>query len=94
MRPLMSWFVYLLECNNGSIYTGIAIDVAARFIRHQQGKGARYTRACPPVRILLVIEYPDRSSASKAEYAIKQLSAPEKWALCLKHNLELAKLPA
>lgn len=78
----MSWFVYLLECSNGSIYTGIAVDVAARFALHQQGKGARYTRSFPPLRVLHVMEYPDRSSASRAEYRIKQLSASQKRALC------------
>ena len=43
-----SWFLYLIECLDGSIYTGIAIDVAARYIEHASGKGARYTRAHPP----------------------------------------------
>ena len=78
----MSWFVYLLECSNGSIYTGIAVDVAARFAQHQQGRGARYTRSFPPLRILQVLEYANRSSASRAEYRIKQLSAADKRALC------------
>ena len=73
-----SWFLYLIECLDGSIYTGIAIDVAARYIEHASGKGARYTRAHPPARLLVSIEYPDRSSAAKAEYRIKQLKAPAK----------------
>ena len=72
------WFVYLIECCGGSIYTGIAIDVAARYAAHAAGKGARYTRAHPPVRLLATIEYPDRSSALKAEYRIKQLKPTEK----------------
>lgn len=72
------WFVYLIECRDGSIYTGIAVDVAARYQAHQNGTGAKYTRAHPPQRLLTTIEYPDRSSASKAEYAIKQLTAQEK----------------
>ena len=73
-----TWFLYLIECTDGSIYTGITTDVAARFAAHCRGKGARYTRAHPPLRILGVISYPDRSSASKAEYAVKQLSAQQK----------------
>ena len=75
---MKTWFLYLIECTDGSIYTGITTDVAARFAAHCQGKGARYTRAHPPLRILGVISYPDRSSASKAEYAVKQLSAQQK----------------
>lgn len=44
----MAWYVYLIECQDGSIYTGISNDVAARFAAHQRGKGARYTRSHPP----------------------------------------------
>lgn len=72
------WFLYLLECANGSYYAGITTDVAARFSAHQQGKGARYTRANPPLRILAQAEYADRSAASKAEWALKQLPRDEK----------------
>jgi len=68
------WFLYLIECNDGSIYTGIAVDVAARYAAHLAGKGARYTRMHPPQRLLLSVEFTDRSSASKAEYRIKQLA--------------------
>ena len=67
------WFLYLLECANGSYYAGIATDVAARFAAHQSGKGARYTRANPPLRIVAQAAYADRSAASKAEWALKQL---------------------
>ncbi len=73
MRP-GSWFLYLIECADGSIYTGITVDVAARYQAHQQGTGARYTRSHPPVRLLGIAQYPDRSTASKAEYRVKQLS--------------------
>ncbi|HEY4370993.1 MAG TPA: GIY-YIG nuclease family protein [Burkholderiales bacterium] len=72
------WFLYLLECRDGSLYTGITVDVEARYAAHASGRGARYTRAHPPARIVLVLPYPDRSTASKAEYALKQLSAPQK----------------
>lgn len=76
-----TWHVYLIECRDGSIYTGIAIDVAARYAAHLQGRGARYTRAHPPARLLASQPFPDRSSALKAEYRIKQLPAAEKRAL-------------
>ncbi|HEY8011287.1 MAG TPA: GIY-YIG nuclease family protein [Rudaea sp.] len=82
----MAWFVYLIECTDGSIYTGVAVDVAARYAVHASGKGARYTRSHPPARLLAQIAYPDRSSALKAEYRIKQLSAQEKRALCDAHS--------
>jgi putative endonuclease len=78
----MAWFVYLIECTDGSIYTGIAVDVPARYEVHVAGKGARYTRAHPPARLLATFEYPDRSAATIAEYRIKQLSAREKRELC------------
>ncbi len=77
-----AWFVYILECRDGSLYTGIAIDVARRFALHAAGKGARYTRAHPPTRVLAIFPYPDRAAASRAEYAIKQLSPGAKRALC------------
>ena len=71
-RPSAPWFLYLLECRDGSYYAGISTDVAARFAAHLAGKGARYTRARPPLRILAVREYPDRSAASRAEWQLKQ----------------------
>jgi len=78
----MAWFVYLLECRDGSVYTGIAVDVERRFAAHVAGKGARYTRSHPPLRVLARFAHPDRASASRAEYAIKQLSPAAKRALC------------
>ena len=78
----MAWYVYLIECVDGSIYTGIAVDVAARYAAHLAGKGARYTRAHPPLRLLARFEYPDRSTASRAEHAIKRLTPARKRALC------------
>ena len=78
----MAWFVYVIECRDGSLYTGIAIDVDKRYDLHVAGKGARYTRSHPPARVLAQFDYPDRSSASKAEYAIKRLAPDAKRALC------------
>lgn len=78
MKP---WFLYLIECADRSIYTGIAVDVDARFKAHLSGKGAHYTRSHPPVRLLASLEFPDRSTASKAEYRVKQLTAIQKRSL-------------
>jgi len=77
-----SWFVYLIECRDGSLYTGIAMDVDRRYAAHVAGKGARYTRSRPPLRLLARFEYPDRAAASRAEYEIKQLTPARKRALC------------
>ena len=74
----MSWFLYLIECRDGSLYTGITTDVARRYAQHAGGKGARYTRAHPPLQLLGAIECPDRSTASRAEYALKQQKPAQK----------------
>ncbi|MDQ3040522.1 MAG: GIY-YIG nuclease family protein, partial [Pseudomonadota bacterium] len=76
------WYVYLLECRGGSLYTGITTDVERRFSQHVAGKGARYTRSHPPLQILARFEHPDRATASRAEHAIKQLTPAQKRALC------------
>ena len=76
------WFVYLLECRDGSLYTGITVDVPRRYAEHVAGTGARYTRSHPPKRLLGHYAYPDRSQASRAEHAIKQLKPAQKRALC------------
>jgi putative endonuclease len=78
MSSQKTWFVYLIECVDGSLYTGITIDLASRFEAHRDGRGARYMRLHPPLRMLAAEAHPDRSSASKAEYRIKQLAAAEK----------------
>lgn len=77
----MAWFLYLLECSDGSIYTGIATDVQARFDKHVSGEGARYTRSRKPVQVLASFELADRSKASTAEYWVKRLTAVDKRAL-------------
>ncbi|SEI82930.1 GIY-YIG nuclease family protein [Paraburkholderia diazotrophica] len=74
----MPWFLYLIECSDGSVYTGIATDVAARFDKHCNGTGARYTRSRKPVRLLASFELADRSSALRAEYRVKQLAPAQK----------------
>ena len=73
-----AWFLYLLECNNGAYYAGITNDVEARFATHVSGKGARYTRANPPIKILASKPYSDRSSASVAEAQLKNLPRNKK----------------
>ncbi|MBN6150818.1 GIY-YIG nuclease family protein [Xanthomonas sp. AmX2] len=74
------WFLYLLECRNGSYYAGITVDLEARYQAHLRGTGAKYTRANPPLRLLASRAYPDRAAASRAEYALKQLPRARKLA--------------
>ena len=74
------WFVYMLECENGALYTGVAVDVAARYALHCSGKGAKYTRANKPRRILAVKRCAGRSPALKLEARLKALRKPEKLA--------------
>ena len=74
----MPWFLYLLECRNGAYYAGITNNLESRFAAHLSGKGARYTRANPPVRILASKGYPDRSSASSAEAELKKRKREQK----------------
>jgi putative endonuclease len=69
-----SWQVYILECADGSLYTGIARDAQARLVQHNAGCGARYTRSRRPARLAHVEAAPDRSAALRREAAIKALS--------------------
>lgn len=74
----MTWFLYLLECNNGAYYAGITNNLESRFTAHVTGKGARYTRANPPIKIVASKSYQDRSSASVAEAQLKSLPRHKK----------------
>ncbi|MDF3981827.1 GIY-YIG nuclease family protein [Luteibacter sp. PPL201] len=77
------WCVYLIECRDGSLYAGITNDLDARYAAHVAGKGARYTRSHPPVRLLGCRPFADRSAASKAEYVLKRLPRHRKLAWLL-----------
>lgn len=72
------WHVYILRCADGTLYTGIATDVAARLATHNAGKGAKYTRGRLPVALAYQEEAESRSAALKREHAIKRLPAAEK----------------
>ncbi len=78
-----SWCLYLIECRNGSYYAGITNDLEARYAAHVGAKGARYTRANPPLRLIGSRPFPDRASASRAEAAIKRLRRARKIAYLL-----------
>jgi putative endonuclease len=74
------WWLYLLECGDGSWYAGISNDVDARLRAHAAGRGARYTRGRGPLRLLASRAYPDRAAASRAEWQLKQLPKVRKLA--------------
>jgi len=73
-----TWFLYLIRCKDGSLYTGITTDVARRFAEHQSGKGAKYLRGKAPLTLALQQKIGSRSAALKAEAAIKKLSNVDK----------------
>ncbi len=74
----MIWHLYLIECIDGSLYTGITTDVAKRYNQHAAGTGARYTRSHPPLRLVASVSVDTRSQALKAEAAIKRLPKGKK----------------
>ena len=72
------WFVYLLECQDGSFYTGVTNDIEARMKAHATGKGSKYVYKKGFKELLRTKECKDKSEACKCEYEIKQLSRKEK----------------
>ena len=74
----MAWFVYMLRCADGSLYTGYTDDVQRRLTTHQSGKGAKYTRGRGPLELVYWEQLATQSDALKRERAIKTLSRPEK----------------
>ena len=72
------WFVYLLECSDGSFYTGVTNDVSARMKAHAEGKGSKYVYQKGFQRLLKTKECDDKSQACKFEYEIKSLPRNEK----------------
>ncbi len=75
------WFVYILRCADGSLYTGIAKDVDRRLKQHNAGTASRYTRSRLPVTLEYHEEQPNQSLALKREVAIKAMSRQKKESL-------------
>lgn len=76
--PSRPWCVYILRCGDGTLYTGIALDVQARLAQHQAGTGARYTRGRGPLELAYQETAANRSEASRREAAIKRLTRRDK----------------
>ncbi|MFC7394714.1 GIY-YIG nuclease family protein [Scopulibacillus cellulosilyticus] len=70
--------VYILECADGSYYTGYTVNIDRRMIAHEQGKASKYTRSRRPLKLVHQEKYESKSDALKREYAIKQLTRTEK----------------
>ncbi len=81
MTASRRFYCYLLECSDGSYYTGWTTDPRRRATEHNAGRGARYTRARRPVRLVYVEALPTRSAAQQREYHLRKLSHAEKRAL-------------
>jgi len=80
-KDTQTFSLYLLECADGSIYTGITNNLEERLKKHKEGSGAKYTRAKKAVKILYTEEYLNRSAASKREIEIKSWTRQKKLAL-------------
>lgn len=74
----MAWYVYILQCGDGSLYTGCTDDVQRRLAAHRSGRGAKYTRGRLPLELVYQEAVPDRSAALRREAAIKKVSRQEK----------------
>lgn len=72
------WFVYILLCEDNSLYTGSTNDLEKRFKAHKEGKGGKYTRSHKPIKIVYSEKYETKSAALKREIGIKSLSRAEK----------------
>jgi predicted GIY-YIG superfamily endonuclease len=75
---MVQWYVYMLRCADASLYTGVATDVEARVLKHNSGKGAKYTRSRLPVVLAYQEAAADRSAALRREAQIKRLRLADK----------------
>jgi putative endonuclease len=85
----MPFYCYMVECVDGSFYTGWTTDPQRRVQQHNRGCGAAYTRTHRPVRLVYLESQPDRSSAQHREAAIKRLSHAQKQRLIQNHSLPI-----
>ena len=85
-----NWKVYIVECSDGSFYTGITTDIQRRLLEHNHSfKSAKYTRSRRPVRLVYEEDSQNRSTASKREYQIKKMKRKDKKALIEDYRNEL-----
>lgn len=84
MTDKTAYYVYIIKCSDGTLYTGTARDLDARIAKHNQGLGAKYTRGRLPVTLVYAEAVADKSTALKREMAIKEMDRPAKLALISK----------
>ena len=77
-------YTYIVECSDGSLYTGWTNNIEKRILAHNEGRGARYTRGRTPVRLVHLEEFETKEEAMSREFAIKQLTRKQKLELCKK----------
>jgi putative endonuclease len=82
-----TWFLYIARCNDGSLYTGIALDIATRLEQHNAGRGARYTRGRGPLELCAKRRCSSKGDALRLELAVKRLARPEKEQLLARRRL-------
>lgn len=86
-----SHFVYMLRCNDKSLYTGYTVDVEKRLSEHNEGKGAKYTRGRTPCQVVYIEGFASKSEALQREYEIKQLPRGKKIELIRNQLLEVIR---
>ena len=77
-------YTYIVECSDGSLYTGWTNNIEKRILAHNEGRGARYTRGRTPVKLVHLEEFETKEEAMSREFAIKQLTREQKLKLCNK----------
>ena len=84
---MKKWFLYVVECSDGSLYTGITTNINRRINEHNYGdRGAKYTRSRRPVRLLMTQEFTTHSKAASAEYKFKKLNRKRKLEVILENR--------
>jgi putative endonuclease len=83
---VVSYYVYILQCEDDSYYTGFSEDLPLRMKLHWEGKGARYTRLHKPKKLVYVERLPSRSEAMKREKQVKKLNHHQKYVLVTSHG--------
>jgi predicted GIY-YIG superfamily endonuclease len=78
---MTEWTVYILQCADGTLYTGVTSDLEQRILKHEKGTGAKYLRGRAPYELVFSETHPDRSSALKRELQIKSFGRTQKLAL-------------
>jgi len=82
----MTWYCYILQCEDASLYTGIALNIQQRLVQHQAGQGSKYVRSKGQAKLVYLEPHPNKSSALKREHEIKSWSRQKKHTLISSHG--------